>query len=98
MAKYDQLQIPDAASKDPKSFELLRLWVANKDQHVSLRTGVWDDPAAWGMMLADMARHIANSYQQDKGLDRSQTLKRIKAALDVELASPTDEPSGQRPR
>jgi Domain of unknown function (DUF5076) len=98
MANSDQLRIPDAASKDPKSFELLRVWVANKDQHVSLRTGVWDDPAAWGMMLADMARHIANSYHQDKGLDRLQTLKRIKAALDVELASPTDEPSGQRSR
>ena len=95
MADSDKLIIPDAAKSDPKSFELLRVWVAHKGQHVSLRTGVWEDPAAWGLMLADLARHVANSYQQEAGLDRSKTLQRIKAALDIELASSTDEPSGQ---
>lgn len=95
MASTDQLVIPDAAKDDSHSFELLRVWVANKGQHVSLRAGVWNDPAAWGIMLADLARHVANAYQQDAGLDHSKTLRRIKNALDVELASPTDEPSGQ---
>ncbi|MFY9953266.1 DUF5076 domain-containing protein [Bradyrhizobium sp.] len=95
MADNDQLLIPDAAQTDPKSFELLRVWIANKGQHVSLRTGVWSDPAAWGIMLADLVRHVANAYQQDAGLDQLKTLQRIKAALDAELGSPTDEPSGQ---
>src|SRR5579862_5346158 len=94
MAEDDQLQIPDAAKQDPKSFELLRVWVANKGQHVSLKTGVWKDPAAWGIMLNDLMQHIANAYQQDQGLDRVETLRRIKAGLDAELASPTDRPSG----
>src|ERR1700719_3899046 len=98
MADSNQLLIPDAAKTDPKSFELLRVWVANKRQHVSLRVGVWNDPAAWGLMLADLARHVANSYQQDAGLDRLKTLQRIKAALDAEFASPTDDPLGQIPR
>src|SRR5271169_2648745 len=97
MADSDQLVIPDAVRTDPKSFELLRVWVANKGQHVSLRAGVWKDPALWGLMLADLAWHVANSYQQDAGLDRLETLQRIRAALDAELASPTDEPSGQTP-
>jgi len=95
MADSDQLVIPGAAKTDPASFELLRVWVANKAQHVSLRPGVWKDPAAWGLMLADLARHVAISYQRDAGLDRSQVLQRIKAALDLELQSPTDEPAGQ---
>jgi hypothetical protein len=95
MFEKNRLLIPGAAKKDPKSFELLRVWVANHGQHVSLRAGVWDDPAAWGLMLADLARHIANSYQEDEGLDRLQVLHRIKAALNAELASPTDEPSGE---
>jgi hypothetical protein len=95
MADSDQLIIPDAARKDTKSFELLRVWVANKGQHVSLRSGVWNNPAAWGIMLADLAKHVANAYHQDAGLDRLKTLQQIKAALDAELASPTDEPSGQ---
>lgn len=95
MAENDQLLIPDAAKKDPRSFELLRVWIANKGQHVSLRTDVWKDPSAWGILLADLARHVANSYQQDGGLDRLKTLQQIKTALNVELSSPTDEPSGQ---
>jgi len=98
MPDIDQLLIPDAAKTDPKSFELLRVWVANKGQHVSLRAGVWNDPAAWGIMLADLAKHIANSYQQDERLNRLDALHRIKAAFDAEWASPTDEPSGQIPR
>ena len=95
MSDTDRLVIPDAASKDPQSFELLQVWIANKGQHVSLRTGVWKDPSAWGIMLADLARHIANAYEQEEGLNRLKTLQRIRTALNVELASPTDDPSGQ---
>ncbi len=95
MADNNQLTIPEAARKDANSFELLRVWVANKNQHLSLRIGVWNNPAAWGIMLADLAKHVANAYYQDAGLDRLKTLQQIKAALDAELASPTDEPFGQ---
>jgi hypothetical protein len=90
----DQLLIPDPAKRDSKSFELVRVWVANKGQHVSLRPGVWKDPAAWGIMLADLARHVANAYQQDSGLDGQEVLRRISAALVAELGMPTDKPSG----
>lgn len=94
MAQSDQLLIPAAAKSDPGSFELLRVWVANNDQHVSLRVGVWADPAAWGIMLADLVKHVVNSYEQDSALDRAATLQRIKAALEAELASATDNPTG----
>lgn len=94
MSQRDELDIPGAANRDPQSFELLRVWIANNDQHVSLKVGVWEDPAAWGIMLADLAGHVANSYQQDAGFDPTKTLKRIKAAFDAELESPTDEPGG----
>jgi Domain of unknown function (DUF5076) len=90
-----QLQIPETARKDPKSVEVLRVWLAGEQQYVSIRVGVWDDPAGWGLLLADLARHVANSYQQSKGLDRIETLQRIGAAMDAELASQTDDPSGR---
>jgi hypothetical protein len=95
MTHRDQLLIPEAAVKDSKSFEILRVWIANKGQHVSLRVGLWSDPAAWGIMLSDLARHVANSYEQDEGLATKDTLQRIKAAFDAELGSPTDNPSGK---
>jgi hypothetical protein len=94
MSDRDQLIIPRQAKNDPRSFELLRVWVANKGQHVSIRVGVWKDPAAWGIFLADLARHIANAYESDAGLNQAETLRRIKAGLEAELSSPTDRPSG----
>lgn len=42
-----------------------------------------------------LMRHVANSYQQLSGDDFDQTLNRIKAALEVELRSPTDNPTGR---
>lgn len=90
-----ELQRPEAASGDPNSLEVLRVWIVRGDQHVALRTGVWEDPAAWGLLLVDLAKHVANAYEQGGGPDRAEVLKRIKAGLDAEWASPTDEASGR---
>lgn len=85
MPDQGYLEIPQAAGADPNAFELLRVWVANKQQHVSLRTGVWEDPAAWGIMLADLARHIAETYHQEEGRVVDATLQRILAGIRAEL-------------
>jgi hypothetical protein len=61
-SRHSELKIPDAAKADPQAREILRIWLAGGGQHVSFKTGVWDDPAAWGLMPADLARHVANSY------------------------------------
>jgi len=84
VAESDQLVIPNEATRDSKSFEVLRVWIANKGQHVSLRTGVWQDPAAWGIMLSDLMRHIANADHENEGLDITKTLERIRAGFDAE--------------
>ncbi len=94
MADSNQLRVPDAARNDRKSFELLRVWIANQEQHISLRAGIWDDPVAWGMMLADLAGHIADSFEQGAGLDRSEALDRIREGFEAELESPGGEISG----
>jgi len=62
--------------------------------HVSLRVSAWDDPGTWGIMLADLARHVARAYAQDKGLDQAETLNRIHAVLAAKIKSPTDDPTG----
>jgi hypothetical protein len=95
MAGDNQLDIPRIAMQDPNSFELLRVWIANNGQHVSLRSSVWADPAAYGIMLCDLMRHIANSYHQNEGRNWDETFQRIKAGLEAEFASPTDRPTGR---
>src|ERR1051325_10216824 len=94
MSERDELIIPEGAKEDPNSFELIRIWIANKGQHVALRN-VWKDPAAWGLMLCDLARHVANAYQQEEGRDPGETLLRIKAGFDAEFVSPTDKVKGK---
>ena len=69
MAQSDQLRVPEPARTDAKSFELLRVWIAHQDQHISLRVGVWKEPEHWGMMLADLARHIAAAFEQSEKRD-----------------------------
>ena len=95
MSNANQLEIPGAAKMDGSSFEIVRVWIANNGQQVSLMVGVWNDPAAWGMMLADLARHIARAYAQDADIDARQALDRIRSAFDIELESQGDETSGE---
>ncbi len=90
MSLHNQLLIPDAAKTDQNSLEVIRVWVSNQNQHFTLRVGLWDDPAAWGLLLADLARNIARSYEQDAALDARATLDRIKLAFNVELDNPTE--------
>jgi hypothetical protein len=56
---------------------------------------MWSDPAAWGLFLVDLARHIANAYEQAEGRDYGETLARIRDAFEAEWDSPADEPSGR---
>jgi hypothetical protein len=89
-----ELQIPPAAIASGKAVELARVWAANDQQHVTLGAEMWDDPFAWGIMLVDLANHVANAYEQTKGFDRAKTLARIKAGFDAEWGNPTDKATG----
>lgn len=86
----NQLLIPEAAKSDANSLEIIRVWIANKNQHFTLRVGLWNDPAAWGLLLADLARNVAKSYEQDTGFDPQAALERIRLAFNTELECPSD--------
>ncbi len=59
-----------------------------------MQTGLWNDPAAWGLMLVDLAKHAANAYSQIEGRDRDEVLNRIKAGFDAEWDFATDDAKG----
>lgn len=90
----NQLEIPDGVSSDPKAFELVRAWVAQGDLHVSLEMGGWDDPTAWGVVLADLVRHVARFYAEQKRLNPEQTIGRVRDAMDAELDGEDAAPDG----
>ncbi|QDT00592.1 DUF5076 domain-containing protein [Adhaeretor mobilis] len=90
----NQLPIPNPVEADAKARELLRVWAGGGKQHVALATGLWKDPANWGIMLVDLAKHLARAYEQTDNLDQAQSLARIKAGFDAEWNSATDNPEG----
>ena len=96
MSSPKYLDPPPAATRDKASFELLRVLVAEQGQHVSLRSGTWEDPFAWGIVLADLARHIVHAESlQRKELDPVAFMERMLEGFQAEIDSPTDEPEGE---
>ena len=89
-----ELPIPPSAASAQESAEIARIWIAEGRQHVTLHARAWKDPAAWGLLLVDLAKHVADAYEQTEGRDRQQTLARIKTGFDAEWDHPTDEPTG----
>jgi hypothetical protein len=90
METAKQLDVAPAAKRDSHAFEIMRVWIAESGQHFSVRIGTWEDPAAWGLLLVDLARHIAVSHAAHYSVDSGATLQRIIAAWTVELNSPSD--------
>lgn len=85
------LEPPPIASTNPEAVELLRVWAApGRPQQLTLRT-TWKDPGAWGLLLADIARHAAQAYARE-GQETAEVLRRIRELFDAEWSSPTDDP------
>jgi hypothetical protein len=96
MASQKVLDIPAAAQRDKASFEVMRVWIAEQGQHVSIQSGAWDDPFAWGIVLADLARHIALAHQmQNSKTDPETFIERLLEGFQAEIENPTDEPEGE---
>lgn len=87
-----QLPIPDPASDDPRAVELLRVWAAGGKQHVAL-SSIWDDPAAWGIMLVDLSKHVALMFAEN-GWEFDGAIGRLRQGFDAEWEAATDVPSG----
>ena len=89
-----ELVIPPAALTDPKSVEMMRLWIADRRLHCALNIGYWkrhsgvEEDLAWGKVLADAVRHITNALGEAEGSDAEGTVRRIMKALEAELSEP----------
>jgi hypothetical protein len=93
-----ELGIPQIAKSDPKGIEIARIWAAKGQQHICLRPDLWDDPTAWGLMLVDLARHVANAYEETGMGNRAEVLAKIKKGVEIEWNNPTDTATGKMER
>lgn len=79
---------PPSFDAEAKSMELLRLWLADGSPTFVITPDLWDDPATWGLLLADLMRHVANAYSAN-GHEFDQVVSIIKSAFDAEWGHPT---------
>ena len=85
----NELKPPPGAAADADASEVLRVWIIKDGLHVSL-TKAFDDPAVWGVMLVDLARHAARVYEREGDCDAAEALERIKQCWSAEMSRPTD--------
>ena len=78
-----ELPIPDPSANNEHAREILRVWAAGGRPQISIDTTVWEDPVSWGIMLVDLAKHLANAYEQAGRMNHAMVLSRIKQNFDA---------------
>ena len=88
MAKFEALKAPPTALEQGGT-EVLRAAIVDGGLHVSLRRA-FDDPGAWGMIIADITRHVARIYKAEDNIPEDRTIEQIRNLFDAEMDRPTD--------
>jgi hypothetical protein len=88
VGSYDQLQVPRGA-EGQAGVEVLRAGVVNGGLHVTLRRA-FNDPQAWGVLLADVARQVSRVYAQEGDDAEDEVIERIRDAFAVEINAPAN--------
>jgi hypothetical protein len=85
---FEALNAPPAALEQG-GVEVLRAVIVDGGLHVSLRRA-FEDPEAWGMLIADVTRHVARIYAGEKQLPEEETVARIRGIFEAEMDAPSD--------
>jgi hypothetical protein len=87
-AKFEALNAPPTALEQG-GYEVLRAAIVEGNLHVSLRRA-FDEPDVWGILLADVARHIGRIYARETSLREEQVVDKVWAMFEAEMEKPTD--------
>ena len=93
----NELPIPPSARSDKKAQEMIRAWAAHQGLHCSLSVDNWgeNECIGWGILLTDVARHVADALHKQKGWDQAHVLGEIRRVFNAELDNPTADPHGK---
>jgi hypothetical protein len=70
-----------AAEFEPDDDEVARIWLDGDVLHYSVRAELFEEPATWGEVLADMAAYAAESLAAGDEAARLKLLDEMKAAF-----------------
>ena len=92
--------IPSAALRDEDAVEMLRVWIAENKLHCSMKVGMYletmniPEEKAWGVILADVTRHLAAALESGYSANRIDAIQKIRDSYLKELAAPTSKAEG----
>jgi hypothetical protein len=92
--------IPIAAKEDANSVEMLRVWIAQKSLHCSMKVGMYSETTkipeahAWGMILADVTLHLSKALCEMYGTPVKETEQAVLASFSREIETRTTVSSG----
>ena len=98
--KMNQRPIPEPALRDEDAVEMLRVWIAERGLHCSMKVGMYhetmnvSEERAWGTILADVARHVAKALESGYSVNQTESLQKIRDSFLQELGTPTSESKG----
>jgi hypothetical protein len=95
MRKMNEREIPPAALRDVDAVEMLRVWIAEHGLHCSMKLGMYEESTeipedkAWGIILADIARHAASGLSRGYGGSYEDKLEQVSNSFEKELKAPS---------
>src|SRR4051794_9427574 len=72
-----ELPIPPDAHTAQLAGEILRGWMVDDRLQCSVLPGAFPEPFGWGILLADLAHHVADALAGTPGVDRGRVLSDI---------------------
>jgi hypothetical protein len=85
---FDALHVPPAALEQG-GVEVLRAVIVDGGLHVSLRRA-FDEPDVWGMLIADLTRHVARIYANEGPMSQDQVIERVRSIYEAEMDTPSE--------
>jgi hypothetical protein len=88
IAHVEELALPPPA-QEQGGYEVLRAVISDGNLHVSLRRA-FDEPDVWGVLLADIARHVGRIYAVEALMREDEVVEKVWAMFQAEMDRPTD--------
>jgi hypothetical protein len=63
----DELRVPEGVLSDPEAFEIMRLWAAHEELHVTLNSDLNGGAEDFGELLSDLFEHAARMFAERDG-------------------------------
>lgn len=88
-----ELTVPAEVQTNDQAAEILRLWTTPSGERVVLDVDPELDVGVWGIILVDLARHVARAYEVRGSGVGTDNFQRIIASFASELREPTNTPT-----